>query len=128
MQPPRIPEGPQGQGGGPNQKQMEKTLATNPISTSMLQMAIDNLERAWSEFKTQHHRLCIIAGRGQLQGLQAYHATLLHHYWVHIGKAEDTLEEEQAKEAALKKSSFIGRRLRLWSNLSRSKLMPRLQR
>ena len=108
--------------------QMEKTLATNPISTSMLQTRIDNLERAWSEFKTQYHRLHIIAGRGRLQGLQAYHATLQRHYWVHIEKAEDALEEEQAKEAALKKVVISGRRLRLGSNLSRPKLMPRLRR
>ena len=28
--------------------QMEKTLVSNPISTSMLQAKIDNLDRAWS--------------------------------------------------------------------------------
>ena len=31
--------------------QMEKTLATSPISTSTLQTRIKNLERAWSEFR-----------------------------------------------------------------------------
>ena len=42
--------------------QMEKTLATNPISTSMLQTRIENLERAWTEFKAQYDRLRTIAG------------------------------------------------------------------
>ena len=90
---------------------MEKTLATNPISTSTLQTRIENLERAWTEFKAQYDRLRTIAGRGRLQGLQAYHATLQSHCWVHIDKAEDALEEEQAKEAALKKVVMFGQKI-----------------
>ena len=42
--------------------QMEKTLATNPISTSTLQTRIENLERAWSEFRAQYGWLHTIAG------------------------------------------------------------------
>ena len=96
-------------------------MATNPISTSMLQTAIDNLERAWSEFKTQHHRLCIIARRGRLQGLQAYHAALQRHYWVHIDKAEDALEEEQAKEAVLKKVVVYRQKIAAWEQSIQAK-------
>ena len=52
-------------------------LETNdPIPTSVLQEKIDDLDRASSEFDTQHDRLCVISGRGQLLGLQAYHADL----------------------------------------------------
>ena len=72
---------------------LEKTLTTNPISMSTLQTSIDNLERAWSEFKTQHHRLSIIAGRGRLQGLQAYHAALQRHYLEVHAHAEAALKE-----------------------------------
>ena len=42
--------------------QIEKMLATNPISTSTLPTRIDNLERAWTEFKAQYDRLRTIAG------------------------------------------------------------------
>ena len=82
---------------------MEKTLTTNPISRSMLQTRINNLDRVWFEFKAQYLQLLIIARKGRLQGLRAYHDTLQRIYWEHIKKAEDTLKEEQAKEAALKK-------------------------
>ena len=100
---------------------MEKTLATNPISMYTLQMRIENLERAWTEFKAQYDRLRTIAGRGRLQGLQAYHATLQRHYWVHIEKAEDTLEEEQAKEAALKKVVIYGQKIAAWEQSIQAK-------
>ena len=120
---------------------MEKTLATNPISTSMLQTRINNIERAWSEFKTQYHRLHFIAGRGWLQGLQAYHATFQRRYLeVHArakaalkeaiktayekankAKTEQknsvkkpSIEEEQAKEAVLKKVVMYGQKIAAW--------------
>ena len=50
--------------------EIEKMLETNyPISTSVLQAKIDDLDRAWIEFDTQHNRLSIISGRGRLLGL-----------------------------------------------------------
>ena len=94
--------------------EIEKTLANYPISTSMLQAKIDDLDRAWFEFETRHHWLSIISGRGRLQGLQAYHAALKRRYWAHIDKAEDALEEEQAKETALKKLVIYGQKIAAW--------------
>ena len=41
--------------------QVEKTLATNPISTSTLRTRIENLERASTKFKAQYDRLHTIA-------------------------------------------------------------------
>ena len=73
-----------------------------PISMTMIQAKIDDLDRAWIEFDTQHDRLSVISGRGRLFGLQAYHAELEPWYWGHISEAKEVLKEEQAKEAALK--------------------------
>ena len=44
--------------------QMEKTLAANPISTSMLWKGTENIECAWTEFEAQYDRLRTIAGKG----------------------------------------------------------------
>ena len=66
---------------------------------STLEMRINNLESAWFKFKTQHHRLHIIAGRGRLQGLQAYHATLQRCCLEVRARAEDALNEEAIKAA-----------------------------
>ena len=43
-------------------EQIEKMLATNPISTSTLQTRIESLKRAWTEFKAQYNQLRTIAG------------------------------------------------------------------
>ena len=91
--------------------EIRKTLANYPISASMLQAKINDLDRAWIEFDTQHDRLSIISGRGRLLGLQAYHAALKRWYWAHIDKAEDALKEERAKKAALKKVVMFGQKI-----------------
>ena len=41
----------------------------DPISTPVLLEKIDDLNQAWGELVTQHDRLCVISGRGRLQGL-----------------------------------------------------------
>ena len=87
----------------------------------MLQTRIDNLERAWSEFKAQYHRLRIIARRGRLLGLQAYHATLQRCCVEVHACAEDTLEEEQAKEAALKKVIIYRQKIAAWEQSIQAK-------
>ena len=102
-------------------EQMEKTLAINTISASTIQMRIKNLERAWSEFKAQYHRLRIIAGRGRLLGLQAYHTTLQRCCVEVHARAEDALEEEQAKEAALKKEAVYQQKITAWKQTAQAK-------
>ena len=82
-------------------EQMKKTLATNSTATSALRKRIKDLEKAWIEIEAQFNRLRTIAGQGistlpvgqRLEGLQAYHAALQHHY----------LEAHARAEAALKK-------------------------
>ena len=105
-------------------EQLEKMLAINSrlpslwssinIYTSTLQTRIENLKRAWTEFKAQYDRLHTIARQGRLQGLQAYRATLQRCCVEVHAHAEDALEEEQAKEAALKKEAVYQQKISAW--------------
>ena len=82
---------------------LEPMLERNyPISTPVLLAKIDDLNRAWSEFVTQHDRLSVISGRGRLLGLQAYRTELEYWYGDCTEEAKEVLSEEQAKESAPK--------------------------
>ena len=85
--------------------QMEKTLATNPISTSTLQTRIENLERAWTKFKAQYDRLRTIAGRGRLHGLQAYHSTLQRCCLEVRARAEDAFNDDKHRSSSRNSSN-----------------------
>ena len=47
--------------------QMENTLATIPISTSVLQKRIKSADKAWTEFEDQYDRLRAISRKGRTQ-------------------------------------------------------------
>ena len=80
--------------------QLEKTLAKKLISKPTLRTRMEKLEIASIEFEAQYNRLLTIAGQGRLQGLQAYHATLQHHYLeVHAG-AEDALNDDKHRSGS----------------------------
>ena len=89
-------------------------LGTNkPISMPVLLAKVDNLNRAWSKFVTQHDRLCVISRRGRLLGLQAYYADLEYWYRDCIEEAKEAaLKEEQTMRAVLDKVVMVGGGLR----------------